>query len=162
MRKNEGKKTAEEEKSREASFHYPCGGCAAPLFCPWRVTSLSGCCPSGPHWRAASRHETQQTGELWLQPLERTALLETSESYRERVLVLLKEVQGSYKQEDVNIHQRDSLYTGYGGVFDEGEIVGYVLVIGQPAVNSHQAVLAQSYLDNPIDNTLYMRVSKIS
>lgn len=51
-------------------------------------------------------------------------------------------------REDVN-RQRDSLHTGYGGVFDEGEIVGYVLVVGQPAVSSHQAVLAQSYLDNP-------------
>ncbi len=60
-------------------------------------------------------------------------------------------------REDVN-RQRDSLYTGYGGVFDEGEIVGYVLVVGQPAVSSHQAVLAQSYLDNPKTHYLHLHL----
>lgn len=61
---------------------------------------------------------------------------------------------------DVN-RQRDSLWTGYSGVFDEGEIVGYVLVIGQPAMSSHQAVVAQRYLYVP-KYTLFMRVSNIS
>lgn len=65
------------------------------------------------------------------------------------VLVIFKKVHLQNKQDVRMLTVRDSLYTGYGGVFDEGEIVGYVLVVGQPAVSTHQAVLAQSYLDNP-------------
>lgn len=39
-----------------------------------------------------------------------------------------------------------SLCVGHGGVLDEGEVVGDVLVVGQPAVSPDQAVLAYCHL----------------
>lgn len=106
-----------------------------------------------PSWDTTNRWAVTSTpGENG--PDRNLWVLQRDKEYASWCVIYFKGSAGQLQTGCETLTVRDSLWTGYSGVFDEGEIVGYVLVIGQPAVSSHQAVVAQRYLDEP--NTHYL------
>lgn len=112
---------------------------------------LSQCPPlksSFPSWETTNSPGDTSTPGAKGPDRKRWVLTETETALRSAASQLRLRIFGEKQQEGTSADRSVfSLGVGDGGVFNEGEIVGDVLVVRQPSVSPNQAVLTHRHLE---------------